>query len=588
MAATKIRVPVQHWRSLRRLVASRLRFVVLGALVWSLLYLCFGAQPARLDGLVPVSTRSRLFGPGPGPVSAGPPPLPPRIPCYGPRGRLLSKSPDDALQIVNLTVAYPTPFIGSQRELGLEQTWMTADGRYGPYGFGENRDGYNRSRVDWDGVDWGQLQDDCLARNAKRFPRSKPSSQVKYEPRTALVIRGYSKFKFKAEDLWNLRSIITETALKSGGEYAVFFLLHVQDRRKNIFASRRNYYAALREANIPPEFQSMVVLWDDHLLESWYDLVKEHRTMWQVNQPLQLFALHFPEFDHYWQIELDQRFMGDAGAHLDAVAAFALNEPRKQALERSSYAFNEDVHGTYADLMLDVDMANQGKSRAWGPMRIPDVVPVGPMPPVKNPEEDDFTWGVGEEADIIVSSFCADVHHVDWIFRGYTEGLLAGGETPRWYCPPAIERVSRTMLMLTHQAQHDDGLSVPSEAVFPTWAMWHGLKLSYPPQPAYMRPRDPGVGDGEETSRNPDNWRHPERTPWFGQTPDRSRDGMSHANPQSLADSGLTWWWTSEWPREIMDVWLEGDTSADAMPGVLAMEDGEVYVPNFAMHPVKS
>ncbi|EQL02120.1 hypothetical protein OCS_02160 [Ophiocordyceps sinensis CO18] len=488
---------------------------------------------------------------------------------------------------------------------------MTADGRYGPYGFGENRDGYTRARVDWDGVDWGQLQDACIARNAKRFPSSTPSAQVKYEPRfllrneshldptpswdsmpdtrrTALVIRGYSKFKFKAEDLWNLRSIITETSLKSGGDYAVFFLLHVQDRRKNIFASRRNYYAALREAGIPPEFQSMVVLWDDDLLESWYDRVEEHRTMWQVNQPLQLFALHFPEFDHYWQIELDQRFMGDAGAHLDAVSTFARNEPRKQALERSSYAFNEDVHGTYRDLMTAVDKANRGRSRAWGPIRIPDVVPVGPAPPAQNPEDDDFAWGVGEEADIIVSSFCADVKHVDWIFRGYTEGLLAGGETPRWYCPPAIERVSRSLLMLTHQAQHDDGLSVPSEAVFPTWAMWHGLKLSYPPQPAYMRPRDPGDGDGEETSRNPDEWRHPERTPWFGQAPGQSRDGMSHANPQSLADSGLTWWWTSEWPREIMDVWLEGDTNADQLPGMLAVHDGEVYVPNFAMHPVKS
>lgn len=311
--------------------------------------------------------------------------------------------------------------------------------------------------------------------------------------------------------------------------------------------------------------------------------------MWAVNQPLQLFALHYPEFDHYWQLELDQRFMGDAGRFLNALSAFARNEPRKQALERATYAFSEEVHGTYLDLTAQVDAANRGRTRAWGPVRVPDVDPIGPPPPVARAEDDDFSWGVGEDADVVVTSMCADVLQSNWSFRDYTEGLRNGAKTPRWFCPPAVMRASRVLLLAVHQAQHEQGLSVPSEAVLPSFALWHGLKLSYPPAPAYMRPHEAGREDfGDDWQRDAARWLATTTRPWFGDDPRHSPDGLSHANPQSFADRGLTWWWTAEWPRKIMDVWLAGDAADAMMPAMLRAEGGRVYMPNLAMHPVKT
>lgn len=176
---------------------------------------------------------------------------------------------------------------------------MTPDGRYGPYGFGELSKGYNRSRVEWDKIDWGALQDLCYERNINRFPvdanhtkvssgkrfslKNNPGSMAnmpslfKKSGRTAIVIRGFSSFDFKAEDFWHLRSLITETALYSGGDYSVFLLMHVQDREKNLFGSEEQYQEAFDSANIPPEFRSISVLWNDALLESWYDNIEDHQ-----------------------------------------------------------------------------------------------------------------------------------------------------------------------------------------------------------------------------------------------------------------------------------------------------------------------
>ncbi|KAG5973922.1 hypothetical protein E4U55_000180 [Claviceps digitariae] len=536
----------------------------------------------------------------------------PRVPCYGPRGRLLSESPDDELR-----VRRHLPGIGSHRELGAEQTWMTADERYGPYGFEQAAGttarathGNNRSRVDWDSIRWGDLQNECLARNHLRFPAPTPRWNLTTEPRlswknqsrieatpvptsgnttgrTALLIRAWSGYVYKPEDLWNIRALVVEAGLRTGGEYVVVLYVHVRERNRSIFASREEYDAAFEAAGIPAELQSMAVLWDEKLLESWYDGLEEHRTMFQVNQPVQLFALHYPDFDHYWQVELDERFLGDAGKYLDAVSAFARTEPRKQALERATFPFHDDTYGTYANLTGRVDAINQGRSRAWGPVRIPDVEPLGPAPPVRNPQHENFTWGVGEDADVVVSSFCADVLQTPgWVFHDWLVGGFARGrDTPRWFCPPAIMRGSRRLFLGVHQAQHDRGLGLPSEATLPSWALWHGFKLSYPPQPAYMRRHGAGDGAGDADADGT-------VTPWYGNSTDRSRDGLAHGNPQSWADRGLSFWWASDYPRTVFDVWVRGEGPGEGdvatMPEVLAVREGRVYAPNIVLHPVKS
>lgn len=200
--------------------------------------------------------------------------------------------------------AYPQPWAGSFEEIGLDLTIMTAEQRYGPYGFGEERDDYRRSRVKWDDVDWGQLQNDCFQTNRDRFPKYARALEDtrkavrfgfrnvtkipevrhwhEFEPtrRTALVVRTWRGYKYLPEDMHYLRSLVAETSLKTGGEYQVILLVDMKDYdgyENNIFSSAEAYQRGLEDAGVPPEFQSMAILWDERLLKSWYPLIGEHR-----------------------------------------------------------------------------------------------------------------------------------------------------------------------------------------------------------------------------------------------------------------------------------------------------------------------
>lgn len=240
----------------------------------------------------------------------------PRVPCVGPRGKLLIESADDQLQsrglnhsmcsilaghrpLLKIKTAYPSPLGGSYEALGLDQTWMTADGRYGPYGFGDEDPGkYSRSRVDWDSIKWASLQDDCLARNRFRFGQASALAEHKALPmptilhrlksiigsirghrqstgRTAIVVRTWDSYNYQKNDMINLRSLVVEAALSSGGEYAVFLLVDIKDRSKDIFKNAAAYELALNAA-VPPEFRDMAVLFDESLLEAWYPKIEDH------------------------------------------------------------------------------------------------------------------------------------------------------------------------------------------------------------------------------------------------------------------------------------------------------------------------
>ena len=197
-------------------------------------------------------------------------------------------------------IAYPKRLGGSYEALVLDRTWLIAGSHYRPYGYCETDAGYSRSQVNWAHVDGVSLQNDCLARDSLRVQNtaklvgharlskagwkhrlglSKFTSPTR-DPcqstgRTAIVIRTLSGYDYKQEDMINLRSLIMETALRSGGQYAVFFLVYIKDKARQIFHSVAIYETGLRDA-LPPELQSVAVLFDVSLLESWYRKVPEH------------------------------------------------------------------------------------------------------------------------------------------------------------------------------------------------------------------------------------------------------------------------------------------------------------------------
>jgi hypothetical protein len=273
------------------------------------------------------------------------------------------------------------------------------------------------------------------------------------------------------------------------------------------------------------------------------------------------------------------RFLGDAGAYLDSLSSFARSEPRKQALERSTFLYMQSKFSSYANFSAAVDKANHGDAHVWGPLRIRDIPPIGPVPPVRSAKSDNYTWGVGEDADLIVTSFCANVleESVQWVYKGWIQGFSRGGETPRFFCPPAVMRGSRALLLAVHAAQLENGMRVPSEATLPSFALWHGLKLSYPPQPLFMRQQAEGA-EGDKLVEG-----------WFRGGPAESKSGLGPDDLKHPYGDGLSYWWESKWPRAVLDAWFghEGGMKKDELPFILAEHDGKVYAPNVAMHPVK-
>ncbi|KAL2132085.1 hypothetical protein VTI74DRAFT_4238 [Chaetomium olivicolor] len=528
------------------------------------------------------------------------PPLAERVACHGPRGHLLGQSPDDDLVEQELDVLYPTPWAGSFEEMGIDLTWMTAEARYGPYGFGEDRDDYSRKRVDWNKVDWGQLQNDCFENNRHRFPPSaarfddttethrfslRHQSKIpqirhwhEFEPsrRTAIVLRSWRGYQYMPEDLYFMRSLIAEAALKTGGEYQVILLVDMKDYEgyeNNIWESEEAYQQGLEDAGVPPEFRSITLLWDVRLLEDWYPKIEEHRTMWQVFQPMQILALHYPEFDHFWQLEMDMRFLGDAGKYLDRITMAARREPRKQALERSSFWHMIAETGDYREFFNAVNQVNKGGSHAWGPMRVSEILPIGPEPPVPDPRNESFQWGVGEEADAIATSYCMDANKPNkWLFRDWIAGLKSGVKTPRFYCPPAIQRASRSLLFVIHQAQFEQGIRVPSEATVPSFALWHGLKLAFPQQPVFHRDRD------DDSNRRK----------WWRGGPKASSSGLGPDDSDHPRGPGLTFWWESDWAKHIFYEWMGRKLDGGSpRPWLLEDRDGKLWAPNIVLHPVK-
>ncbi len=282
---------------------------------------------------------------------------------------------------------------------------------------------------------------------------------------------------------------------------------------------------------------------------------------------------------------MDVRITGNSLHYLEALSAFAKGEPRKQAFERASFRYIPEAHGTYADLLSAVNSSLQGQG-IWGPVRIPDIKrPIGPPPPSADPVDDEFKWGVGGDADLISMAPCSRLPSAQrWVYGGYISGFAHGVDTPRFFCAQAVARVSWNLLNIIHTAQVEKGLRLPSEATLPSYVLWHGLKISFPPQPWFLNPPQHDFQAMNELLN--------------GGSPRSDRDGMSRSSAaydQTAWDEWYqihpTWRWASDFPREIIDAWLNPvatDTAGYRLPHMLRRHDGQVFAPAMALHPVKT
>lgn len=521
---------------------------------------------------------------------------------------------------------------GSFAESGLDSTHcFDRGGRLGLYGFNVTQDrsllqDSVDSDVDWSDVNWGEFQAQCGEANRARFsgspgrnlifaypetkespsrkrnlmldPRSSKRSlfspSKKYKDRTAVILRAWQGVLYTPELLQHIRSMVSELSLHTAGEYSVYLMVEIKDKDRPILTSPGSdaYQKALDDI-VPREFHNLTVLFNEELLKAWYPTIDQGGGQaLHMNQPLQLFSVMNPDFAFVWQYELDVRYTGNWYNFIKQAELWAREQPRKLQFERAAKFYIPSYHGSYANFSNGVEAANPDGG-VWGPVRSVAVPrPLGPGPPKETAAEDEYSWGVGEESDVISVSPIIDLNHTDNFKKNTISGFPEGQDPPRrsLMVTPVV-RLSRQLLRIMHDGQRDQGMDMRSEMFAPTMALLHGLKVAHFPAPQYLDHQ--GEVDGPEEVNRLFNSVGPN-----GTFTTLAAENMVRMRARS------TFWWRLEfeqYPRALYRRWYGLDGEAPGVPEVdpkvhkeapypyPAGSDkvGRLCLPGMLLHPVK-
>ena len=394
--------------------------------------------------------------------------------------------------------------------------------------------------VDFRAVNWTEAQLRCMRDNAHRFrpttqnpetffapmnsaqnppPPSPQTSQEdietltspngkKLKTRSAVIIRTWRDYTYDPEDILYLRALINELALQSGTEYVVHFLIHVKNNDKRFYTTPEAYAAELADA-LPAEFAGMGTLWSERQIELLYPGLEEshyrdlpvYGVYRSTYLPLQYFAHLHPQYDFFWHWEMDARYTGHFGHLFTQIASWARQQPRKELWERNSRFFVPGEHGSWENFTAVVHEQTlqgrliDGKGPIWGPHR-PEELNMNTYAPELDPKppgpeaEDQYSWGVGEEADLITFNPLFDPHLTNWILAEDVTGYPVPPKVPTY--PPrriaiiTASRLSRRLLSTMHFETREGKHTMFSEMWPGSCALHHGFKAVYAPHPVYM------------------------------------------------------------------------------------------------------
>ncbi|KAI1617067.1 hypothetical protein EDD37DRAFT_49457 [Exophiala viscosa] len=562
---------------------------------------------------------------------------------------------------------FPDMVMGSAEMLGL-RTDICYDrfGRLGPYGLGYslNRGGSGAQQegeregadlvweetpeVDWRNVKWVDAQQRCVAANQHRFkelpkprietframqvgnmqkreeiskladPESVPvESSTKVQtgkeklPRTAIVIRTWWDYPYTPEDKIYLRSLISELTMLTGGEYVVHFLIQVKNEDVPIWSDDETYDRVLSDS-LPEEFRGMGTLWSERqmllmyggLEETWMRDLPVHGVYRSTFMPMQYFAYQHPEYDFFWNWEMDIRATHHWYHLFDSLSKWAKAQPRKLLWERNSRFYVPSEHGSWEDFSQMVrihtehgtNSANnfwsslnrakdpsvpggtkqQGDKPIWGPeppfdddVRFDD----DPVPPTTF-DKDKYEWGVGEDADLITFNPMFDPDGTTWILTEDTTGYnITRGRPPRRTAIITASRLSRKLLVTMHRETAIKKHTMFSEMWPASCALHHGLKAVYAPHPEYIDRKWPtkylqAVFNGGRNGATGG-----ARTSVFG---DREHNFR-----------GTTWYYNAGFPEVLWHRWLGMKIhNAGGEQEELAGE-GRMCLPGMMLHPIK-
>lgn len=547
------------------------------------------------------------------------------VPCIGPTGREV----EDIRVFKGRPRNLPEPGFGSYSILGLDPNiCFERETRMGQYGLIPVTD-ENGEEINWDDVNWGDLQDECVEKNSERFSSDRPENEfvaadtdgsadlkresgatqkpehilhtvrrfwrgqtrqrsgqtttrtkreedTEVEARSAVLLRSFTGKEYLENDKQVIRSLITELSLRTGGEYEVFLFVHVRDEEVDIWESEEAYRRAIQD-HVPPEFRSITVLWNEEAINRMYPKLTAKARKVHNGQflPVQMFAQEFREFDFIWNWEMDSRVIGHHYDMLSKLGEFARKQPRRGLWERNERFYIPSFHGGYdSEFRTAVERATIGDSM-WGAPKLPVVKPIGPRPPVATPEEDDYEWGVGEEADLIMLSPMFNPVNSGWIMRnqvwGYRSLDFSWGKLPRRATIVTQGRISRKLLDIMH-AENLRGNHVASEMVTSTTALLHGLKAVYAPMPVYFD----RAWSGEQLAK------------WFNGGPKGQSGSFGSAMGwgQEGRFLGSTWYYRAFPPQRLYNNWVGYEDTGIGGPEWEA-DHGRTCLPSMVLHPIK-
>jgi hypothetical protein len=556
---------------------------------------------------------------------------------------------------------FPDPVMGSNEMLGIrDDICFDRFGRLGPYGLGYgvkkggsgaglegHRDGAERvwedlPPVDFRAIDWAEAQHRCHAANQHRFkelpePRlnkfvsmpvgvpgvhidtpedtrkSQPKSGTERLTKTAVVIRTWHDFAYTSEDILYIRSLITELALLSGGEYTIHFLVHVKNPDLQIWSDDATYERVLNDA-LPEEFRGMGTLWSEQqmalmypgLEETWMRGLPVHGVYRSTYMPMQYFAFQHPEYDYFWNWEMDARYTGHWYHFFDKIAGWAKKQPRKGLWERNARFYVPSVHGSWDDfrqmVRVQTDIGtnspnnlwsaakaaadsergektslHQGDKAIWGPQR-PDEQDIfevdGEGIPPTSVDKDQYEWGVDEDADLIVFNPLFDPEGTTWILRDDVTGYnKESSMPPRRTAIITASRLSRKLLTTMHRETSLARHTMFSEMWPATTALHHGFKAVYVPHAVYIDRRWP--------------------TKYLESVFNAGRNGASGgARTAVFGDrehnfKGTTWFYSAGFSPNLWRRWLGLRVDNDGGEQQELAGEGRMCLPPMLLHPIK-
>ncbi|EKV12625.1 hypothetical protein PDIG_42260 [Penicillium digitatum PHI26] len=503
--------------------------------------------------------------------------------CIGPRGKAITDNLDDQVSAyAGVLKGFPTTIFGSHKAVGLEES-LSFDRytRYGAYGFAEDEKNVENwirpTKVDWNIVDWGKLQKQCAADNADRFDAQSQGLNMHHAPeaRTAVLIRSYTGKEFSDNDIINIRAMVSELSLQSGGEYEVVLLTHVKD--DSIQLNDPLVWDRLLNEHIPREFWGITQFWSmpqevAHYPELNPELMDVHHSQWLS---VQQFAIQNPQFEFIWNWEIDTRFTGHYYEFADRVSNFGSRQPRREIWERSERFYIPSYHGNYDDQFRSFVNA-QGGTGIWGPMPMrlengKEFERQGPTPPVPTATQDPYQWGVGEEADLMVFLPIFNPINTEWVIRNEVFGYL-GDITPRRASLITHSRLSRRLL-LTMDRENREGRHMSAEMFHVSTAFIHGLKGVSVPHPVYSDRLMPS----DRVSR------------WFNSGVN-GRSGSTLDSPFSWGRESrfkdVSWYYRANLPGRLYWNFLGWEKEGKGGPQY-EEEHGRFCLPSILFHPVK-